>query len=55
MGLASSYIFVVAGVVVVYSVIVYKMYRFVAQEVFVLGGPPKRYFFRALQDSVNGT
>jgi hypothetical protein len=55
MGLASTYIFAVAGGVVVYSIIIFKMYRFAAQEVFVLGGSPKRYFFRVLQDSVNGT
>lgn len=54
MGLASHYIFIVGGVVTLYSVIVYYIFRIAFQEVFVLGGAPKRYFFKALQDSVDG-
>ena len=55
MGLASHYIYIVGGVVIMYSIFVYYIFRLAAQEVFVLGGGPKRYFFKALQDSVEGT
>lgn len=55
MGLASHYIYIVGGVVMLYSILVYYIFRISAQEIFVLGGGPKRYFFKALQDSVDGS
>lgn len=55
MGLASYYIFIVAGAVGLYCLLVFYFYRFTYNEVYNLGGAIKKYFFRALEDSVVGT
>lgn len=54
MGIASYYIWIVAGIVLVYIVACYLAFRRAYQETFATGVLTKRFFFRVLQDYVDG-
>lgn len=55
MGLASYYIWIIAGAALIYCLVVFLIYRRTAREVFNVCGPIRQHFFRTFEDGVIGS
>ena len=55
MGLASYYIWIIAGAISFYCVIVYLVYRRAAREIWNICNPIRNYFFRTFEDAFVGS